>query len=394
MGIADIDWATDFDYLDDEFVTDPYGVWSELRTTCPVAHTERRGSTWMPTRYEDIAEVARDTEHFSSRDPGVIPSANGKYLVAPPITSDPPFHSESRRLLLPAFSPKAVDKLEPVTAAIADELIDAVIDQGHADAAGDYAQHLPVRVISKMLGLPDSDEAQFTDWATRILQAGQHDPEVGRVATREVLDYFREQVADTTGGPVGRPDLLPARGPHGRRSTHGEAHARHLLPPPRRRHRHDVELDRRQPVAPRHPRCRPRAARRRPDLIPTAIEEFLRAYAPVTMAREVVGEVEVNGSTMCPGDKVLLTLPSGNRDETVFDSPDEVVIDRERNRHFAFGVGIHRCLGSNLARMELQVAVERWLARIPSFRLVEGSDVRWNGGQVRGPRSIPVVFPA
>jgi cytochrome P450 len=121
-----------------------------------------------------------------------------------------------------------------------------------------------------------------------------------------------------------------------------------------------------------------------------AVEELLRFYSPVTMAREVVGDVEVGGCPMRAGDKVLLTFPAGNRDPELFEDPDRFIIDRERNRHFAFGSGIHRCLGSNLARMELRVALEEWLARVPTFTLTDPAAVTWTGGQVRGPRKVPV----
>jgi cytochrome P450 len=129
-----------------------------------------------------------------------------------------------------------------------------------------------------------------------------------------------------------------------------------------------------------------------PELLPTAIEEFLRAYAPVTMGREVIAETEVNGCPMHVGDKVLLSFPSGNRDPEKFDRADEVVIDRAKNRHFAFGIGIHRCLGSNVARMEMRVALEMWLERYPRFALAPGREARWGGAQVRGPRQVPVLL--
>jgi cytochrome P450 len=129
-----------------------------------------------------------------------------------------------------------------------------------------------------------------------------------------------------------------------------------------------------------------------PDLIPTAIEEFLRAYAPVTMARVAATDTEVGGCPVHAGERVLLPFPSGNRDPEMFDRPDEVIIDRAKNRHFAFGIGIHRCLGSNLARMELRVAIEEWLGRFPRFALIEGTEVQWAGTQVRGPREIPVTL--
>jgi cytochrome P450 len=127
-----------------------------------------------------------------------------------------------------------------------------------------------------------------------------------------------------------------------------------------------------------------------PELMPLAIEEFLRAYAPVTMARLVKHDFEFNGCPMKENEWVLLPFPAANRDPEAFDRADEVIIDRAENRHAAFGLGIHRCAGSNLARMELQVAVEVWLERFPDFELADPDAVTWSGGQVRGPRSLPV----
>ena len=129
-----------------------------------------------------------------------------------------------------------------------------------------------------------------------------------------------------------------------------------------------------------------------PELIPTAVEEFLRAYSPVTMARYVTQDTEFNGCPMKEGDKILMAFPAGNHDPEMFEDPDEVIIDRKRNRHFAFGSGIHRCLGSNLARMEIRVSVETFLERIPTFELADPDAVTWNGGQVRGPRRVPIRF--
>jgi cytochrome P450 len=130
-----------------------------------------------------------------------------------------------------------------------------------------------------------------------------------------------------------------------------------------------------------------------PDLMPLAIEELLRAYSPVTMARIVTEDVEFKGCPMKAGDRILMNFPAANRDPEVFEDPSKVMLDRQHNRHVAFGSGIHRCAGSNLARMELRVALEEWLRRIPDFRVADGAEVTWAGGQVRGPRVLPVVFP-
>ena len=131
-----------------------------------------------------------------------------------------------------------------------------------------------------------------------------------------------------------------------------------------------------------------------PEIWPLALEELLRFYSPVTMARIANDDTEVGGCPVSAGDRVLLNFPAANRDETAFDDADTFIIDREKNRHLAFGVGIHRCAGSNLARMELRVALEEWMAAIPEFELEDPDAVTWAGGQVRGPRSVPVVFPA
>ena len=134
-----------------------------------------------------------------------------------------------------------------------------------------------------------------------------------------------------------------------------------------------------------------------PELLPNAIEEMLRAYSPVTMARIAADDVELHGCPVKQGDRVLLNFPAANRDPDAFPNADQVIIDRQLNRHVAFGAGIHRCAGSNLARMELRVALEEWLTRIPTFRLQPDCDVTWAGGQVRGPRGasgVPVTVDA
>lgn len=397
---ARIDWTTDFDILDPDYVNDPSTVWSELRGTCPVARTERRGTTWLPVGYDDIAAIAHDVAHFSSRDIAVIspnrdlnPTAT-IMLEAPPITSDPPIHTWARRLLLPAFGPGAIDIMTPITREMANALIDAFIDGHEADAARDYAQHIPVRVIAQMIGVPLEDEAVFTGWAVTIIQEGLTNIDRATGAVMEFITYFAERAAERRSVPASqRPaDLLtllveaevdgaPLRDRHVIGScfllllagidTTWSAIGSSLL--------HLAT----------HPDDQARL-RNEPALMSTAVEEFLRFYSPVTMARYVTEDIEYQGCPMREGDKVLMAFPAGNRDPEQFEDPDRFIIDRARNRHFAFGSGIHRCLGSNLARMELRVALEEWLRRVPTFELSDPGSVTWSGGQVRGPRRAPV----
>jgi cytochrome P450 len=394
------DWATDLDHTDPEYAARAPEIWSELREACPVAHSQRFGGMWIPTRHEDVSAVAHDTEHFSSR--GVIvsvfePDTPAPVGYAPPITSDPPFHEIARRLLLPAFSPKAIKPLEEPTRAFCNELLDELVADTSpgdtVDAAMQYAQHIPVRVIAHMLGVPPSDGDRFRTFIHRILETGGQN---GPVAPEDTLTYYLiERIeqhrddpsdddligyllqAEIDGHPlsddhvVGTVALLLIAGIDTTWSAIG-ATLWHLAQHPEHRRRLVAE----------------------PELLPIAIEEFLRAYAPVTMARKVAKDVEVGGRTMKEGEWVLLPFPSANRDPEAFEQADRVVLDRERNRHAAFGLGIHRCLGSNLARMELTVAVREWLRRIPEFELAEPDQVRWSTGQVRGPRELPVRLGA
>jgi cytochrome P450 len=394
------DWATDFDLLDPRYILDPASVWSQLRGVCPVAKTERYGRTWMPVEYEVIAKIAHDVEHFSSRDIAVItpnreldPTAT-IMLEAPPITSDPPVHTWARRLLLPAFGPSAIDAVTPVTRQLANQLIDAVIDRGEADAASEYAQHVPVRVIAQMLGVPLDDEETFTRWAVVILQEGLTNINKAIGSVMELITYFGERAAERRAVPQGErpPDLLTLL-------VEAEVDGEPLTD------RHVIGscfllllagIDTTWSAIgsslwhlATHPEDQARL-RAEPELMTTAVEEFLRFYSPVTMARYVPEDIDFEGCPMRKGDKVLMTFPAGNRDPKMFEDADKFVIDRARNRHFAFGSGIHRCLGSNLARMELRVALEEWLRRVPTFELADADAVVWTGGQVRGPRRLPV----
>jgi hypothetical protein len=392
------DFATDFDHTDPQWVADPYPIWDELRRECPVAHTDRYGGAWLPVSHDDVAAVAYDTEHFTSRTvvvselrPGDddLPAPIG---VAPPITSDPPFHAMARRLLLPAFAPKPVAAYEPFTRALCNELLDATAGKDVIDAAVDYAQDIPLRVIVRMLGFPQEDADIFRRFIRLILedvdasaeqrQEQINEGELDAYLHARIEEHLAEPRDDLTSflleaeldGNKLHPDhvqgtmvLLMVAGIDTTWSAIG-ASLWHLA---------------------QHPGDRRRLAAE-PALMDTAVEELLRAYAPVTMARLVAQDFEFHGCPMKEGDWLLLPFPAANRDPEAFPDADQVLLDRVENRHAAFGLGIHRCLGSNLARMELRVALEEWMKRYPDFELAEPGAVTWSAGQVRGPRTIPV----
>jgi cytochrome P450 len=388
------DWTSDFSHLEPEWSADPYSIQDDLRQRCPIARTERFGGAWLPTRYDDVAAIAYDTGHFSSRSiilsnfrpPRDVAPVGG----SPPISSDPPFHHEARRLLLPAFTKTAVSRHEPATRAFCHSLIEAFAGRDVVDAACEYAQHIPVRVIADLLGFPPQDGPQFRDFVEDLLEGINLPPDDRIARVSRLFDYLHAQVHDHLGNPrddlttylinaelhgqkldpshvVGTMALLLIAGIDTTWSAIG-ASLWHLAKTPGDRGRLVAE----------------------PGLLATATEEFLRAYAPVTMARLVRQDMHWRGVEMRADDWILLSFPAANRDPAQFDRAGEVIIDRAANRHAAFGLGIHRCLGSHLARMELRAALDVWIERIPEFTLDDPSAVTWSAGQIRGPRTLPL----
>jgi cytochrome P450 len=386
------DWANDFDPLDPRWIENPYPIWDALRQTCPIAHTKRFMGVYFPVRYQDIRTIAYDTEHFSSRRIIVREERPPMLPPAPPITSDPPAHRGQKTVLLPAFTPDAIARHKPRTQEICRELIKSFSGRNGCDGASEYAQEIPVRVIASMLGISEQAGALFRRWIHEVLEQGITDQAALLRATGEMDAFFANEIAKRRAAAgddlvsylvsaridgkalsdehiIGTLKLLLIAGIDTTWSAIGSC-LWHLATHPADRRRLSEE----------------------PKLMPTAVEELLRAYAPVTMAREVAKETQINGCHFKEGEMVLLSFPAANRDPEMFRDADRVVIDRPENRHAAFGLGIHRCLGSNLARMEITVALEEWLAKIPDFALAPGRAVKWSEGTVRGPRELPLVF--
>ncbi len=390
------DWATDLDHADPEYNERAHEIWDQLRDGgCPVAHSDRYGGMWAPLTHELVHEVAYDTEHFTSQ--GVVvstgrPMAPPPMGPAPPITSDPPFHQFARRLLLPPFSPKQIAGWEPEVRRLCRDLLDRMGDivpgETVVDAAVQYAQSIPVNVIARMLGFPTEDEEYFRECVHFFLETVNQPVEQREASGPGLAPYLDRQIeehrahprddltsylleVEIDGNPLshdhvrGSMVLLLIAGIDTTWSAIGSSiwHLAH----------HPDDLER---------------LTSEPELMLFAVEEFLRAYAPVTMARLVKDDYDFHGCPMRADDWVLLPFPAANRDPAVFERASEFVIDRAENRHAAFGLGIHRCLGSNLARLELRVAIEEFVARFPRFE--SAGDTRWSIGQIRGPRQLPV----
>jgi len=389
-----VDWVNDWDWLDDQWGPNAISIWDSIRDECPVARTERYGRALMPVTMDAVAQVAKDTDNFSSEWVSVS-QPNSPRHKGPPITSDPPEHHDHRRLLLPAFNPKSINLMEDDMRRFCRGLIANLDRSTTADAAEDYAQHIPVHGICQIVGVPEADADLFRDWIYRNFQLSPRDGNVRAQVFREMSDYIAAFLKDRHENPqrdlgtqiahaeidgepvdwdlkIGYMRLLIIAGIDTTWSAIGSG-LWHFA-------QHPDQVER-------------LVAADNDDLLwQTASEEVLRFYAPVTMARKVIGATTVAGCPVHPGDQMLLTFPAANHDPSAFENANVFDIDRKQNRHIAFGLGIHRCVGSNLARLELTIALQEWLRAFPTFSLDESQETTWANGQIRGPRNVPVVL--
>jgi cytochrome P450 len=388
------DWVNDWDWLDDGWGENAIDIWNSVREQCPVGSTERYGRAFMPVTMEAVRHIANDTENFSSIWVGVG-RPDAPRSPAPPITSDPPDHHGHRRLILPAFNPKAVASIEEELREYCRSLIRDLDGMDAADAAVQYTQHIPVHGICILTGLPEEDADLFRDWIYKSFQLAPKDNRIRMEVMIEMTQYIDGLLKDRLASPkddmltmianaeidgkevdwnikIGYVRLQIVAGIDTTWSAIGSG-LWHFA-------QHNDEVQRLVAVDNDH------------MLWQTANEEVLRYYAPVTMARKVIKDTEVSGCPMHAGDQTLVTFPAANHDPEAFEDAHIFKLDRENNRHVAFGLGIHRCAGSNLARLEMLVAFQEWLRAFPNYSLDPTQKTTWANGQVRGPRQIPVLL--
>ncbi|WP_190813260.1 cytochrome P450 [Saccharopolyspora pogona] len=368
----------EFDYhgpaLDNVFDT-----YKQLREQCPVGKSEKHGGFWYVTKSEDIFAAEQDPDTFAVA-PSMLMPAFGTDMPLIPIDIDPPDHTDYRKVLLPLFTPKAIAKLGDGMRHTSRELAQEVADQEVVDASHAFARPMPTIIFSRLAGFPEKDWPKFDRWIDDIIYERTDNPERAWNAGREVIDYFDdlltsradEEPADDLIGVLQQAEI------QGRKLTHDELLSYCYL----------LFLAGLDTTAwairsslwylAQNPEAQ-RVLRENPDEIPTAAEEFLRTLSPVQgMARTCKKDTELSGQEIKAGDRLVLVFGAGNRDPEVYDDPDEIQIGRQNNRHLAFGGGIHRCLGSNLGRQELIVALEEFLEVVPEFSLADPSEP-WHG---------------
>jgi cytochrome P450 len=382
-----------------EFHDDPFAVYRRLRDDAPCYRNDDLGF-WALSRYDDVVSALHDPETYCSRFGITLEAGNPLPMM---LTTDPPEHTALRRLVSRAFTPRRIADLEPAIRRLSTGYLDAWRDHAAPDLIGDYAALLPMDVISRLLGVPHGDQEQLRAWSDALLHRDEGDMDVtpaGIDAAYQLYKYFSAFVAERRADP-GADDLAAALVAAG--SGNAESG------------RDDDELTDQQVVGflflliiagnetttkllgncllalQRFPAERAKVVAD-PARIPDAVEEILRCEGSTqVMARTLTRDVELHDRKMAEGEKVLLLLGSANRDERVWDRPDVYDIDRAwPTHHVAFGHGIHVCLGAALARLEMRISLEEFLARHPTYEIDERALERVHSGNVRGYSRMPI----
>jgi cytochrome P450 len=336
-------------------------TYAAMRERCPVAHSTSLGGFWTIARYEDVFAAARDPATFSSASGVMIPPLEFDARLLP-MESDPPFHSDLRRALISFFSPRQIEPLEPLVRSLANDLLDPMLTEGIHDLSSDYAWRIPTAMTCHLLGITPLD--QFHEWAEQIVYGRAKDPESAAVASQAAWSYI-DRVVEARESQPGTDLISAVLGAHvqGRRLSRKEAADTSFF-------LFLAGLDntafaiRASLLSLAEERSLRERLREEPALLPSLVEEWLRLSSPVPgLCRLTTRDVELGGVAVPAGERVYLMWGSANRDPREFVDPDALIPDRLPNRHMAFGVGIHRCLGAPLARLEIRVAIEQVLTR-------------------------------
>jgi cytochrome P450 len=394
----------DFDHHTPEYADRWPELSREIRSVCPVAHTNAWGGFYVVTTYEHVREVILDDERFSSRHSveGVDPECPIGITIPPaptgniPIDLDPPDHRPYRHLLDPEFSPKAAQGWEPFVRDAVTACIDEFVESGRGDIVLDLANPIPALLTCRIMGLPLEDWHYYAEPMHEMVYTPPGTPESEAVHQKVLvmLGKLMEAVAARRTDP--RDDLIT-------KLVQAEIDGSSVDD--------DVLLQILNLVLvggvdtttslianglrwlAHHPDVRERI-RRDPALIPTAREEMLRYFTPTQgLSRTVTRDTELGGVPLKLGDRVFMSFAAANRDPAAFTDPEELQIDRMPNRHASFGLGVHRCLGSHIARLEFDVVLSEVLRRIPDYVVDEAGAKRYTTvGVVNGWERMPFTF--
>ncbi len=398
--------VVDFDHHSPEVSAHTNEVLGEMARKCPVAWTEAHGGYWVVSGYEALAEASRDDKRFSSRHDVTDPDSPYQGITQPSsspyasgfIEMDPPDFLKHRRLFNPWFSPAAVERWRPKIVDLTTAFIDRVIDKGECDFIEDIASPVPAVLTMLLMGIPVHHWKTFADAAHHGLAYAPGTAEYDRGVAEflAAIDTIQGMIVERQQDPKDNDDLISfmiGSQIDGRPMTFEELLGNCILTYTGGVDTTTSLLTNAVKWLDQHPAER-ELLRNDPSRIPLACEEFLRVFTPVTaLARTCTGATTLGGQHLEEGDRVLLTWAAANLDPVLFDHPDEVILDRFPNRHAAFGLGAHRCIGSNFARTQFAIVLGQVLERMPDYvvhhdRAERYPSIAVNPGWVKLPMSF------
>lgn len=391
--------SSSFDHHDPAFVVDPYSVIGRIREEQPLLHSDLYGGFWLLSRYDDVTRAALDHESFTSSVVGmtIIPPSQPRKYPLLPIELDPPAHTVYRGLVNAPFSRSRVEALRPELEALATKLLEPIARRGGGELVSEFAIPMSLGALARFINLPEEDEERWFDWVERMFANALSDKDDQREAVREVEAYLDALIADRKAEP--RDDfigmLLQAE-VDGHRLTDIEVRGFAVLMLLAGYETTSGAMSLSLLYLAQHPDQRAQLFADPAALGHTAVNELLRYFSPVQVfCRNAARDLDLYGETVPEGDVVLLAYGAANHDPRVFADPDRCILDRQPNRHVAFGHGHHLCLGANLARLELSIMIERVAELFPDFRLDPQHPPTWKPrGDIRGLASLQLAGPA
>lgn len=401
------------DVLDPRFYDDPWAGYRWLRHHDPV-HWDERNQLWVISRHEDVSHISRHPERYSAAQ-GVRPKVAAPMSI---ISMDDPEHTRQRRLINRGFTPARVRELADHMQAVTVELLDEIEGRGAIDFVEDFAIHLPLIIIAEMLGLDPSQRDRLYRWSDAMMAGDGHiEPDAPQLqAAAEAFGEYATMCAELIEARRGRHDLsdlisiLTCAQADGALTAGGMAAGGHNVLGPEGLSSDELFIFLALLVVAGNETTRnaltggmlafslfpdeKRKLLEHPELIDLAVDEIVRFVTPVlTFSRTVTETHDLHGRTVHAGDKVFLLYQSANRDEAVFDAPDEFRIDRDPNPHLGFGIGTHYCLGANLARAEVKTVFTELFRRLPDIEIAPGAPlVRGDSTLVLALQHLPASY--
>ena len=375
-----------------EFLANPHNYMAAMHENLPPIYYDvsDNANSWQLTKHEDALFALRHSEFFANEGGSPFPRDPDDYFYLLPVEIDPPHHRKYRNIVDPLFSPQGVLKLEGKIRQLANDLIDQIIDKGECEFTTDFGRPLPVYVFLDIMGLPKEKCDTFVQWALNLLHTQDRGLMVETM--KLVTDYLKEVIAEK----LAHPDEGVIS-----RIAHAEVDGRPMSPKETFGFvfflfiggldtvfatLNNIWLwlaenpDRRQEII------------NRPDDINAVVEELLRRWSVTFSGRSVIEDIEMRGVQMKKGDRITCVLPACNFDPDAFPDPLKVDFDRPRKTILAFTVGVHSCMGGHLARLEIKIALQEWLKRIPDFKVKPGTQIEYRPGGVIGPELLPLVW--